>query len=428
VTVTTRAVDESLTGAAEGSAVVRHLRGLTRWVGAGRALTQTGRVKLADARELVAQLDTGDQIDPRIGDHVYRTTSSEELYGLNVILAWARAAGLVRVVKGRLVPVKKALPLLDRPLDLWDRAFEAFTSLGDAICPPGLAGSALQEEFEPAMTAVLSRLYGGRLPVGELYALAWEVSIDRYVIPAAPDPRAAMWRRVNDRDTELALRALESLGALHLSGAGEEAVAELTALGSRGARRLLGHAGPGEPVYELTVTLLDVSYPPVWRRLRVPAGIRLDRLHSVLQAAMGWEDHHLHAFFAGERRYGHPDADLELRDERGVPLADLVEGPGSRIEYVYDFGDEWQHEIVVERVLAGEAGDGGPACLAGQGACPPEDSGGAPGYQRLREALADPTDPEHEEFRTWLGLDETAEFAPERFDLDEVNRALLAIH
>jgi hypothetical protein len=428
MTVKAPVVDESLAAAADESAVVRHLRELTRWVGAGRGLTQTGRIKLADARALVALLETGDEIDPRFGDHVHRTTSSDELYGLNAILGWARVAGLVRVVRGRLVPVKKALPLLDRPLELWDRAFDAFTSLGEALCPEWLGGTLLRQEFEPAMTAVLTRLYGGPLPVGEVCALAWEVSSHRYVIPDAPDPRGPRWRRVNDRDTELALQALASLGALRLSGTGEAAVAELTALGVRGVRRMLGDAGPGEPVYELRVTLLDVSDPPVWRRVRVSAGIRLDRLHSVLQAAMGWEDYHLHAFFAGERRYGHADAEMELEDEQAVRLADLVDGKGSRIEYTYDFGDDWRHEIVVEGVLAAEAGDGRPVCLAGQGACPPEDCGGAPGYQRLREVLADPADPENAEIRTWLGLDETTEFAPERFELDRVNRALLAIH
>jgi hypothetical protein len=419
---------DGLTAAAEASVTVQRLREFARWVGAGRRLTQTGRITLADARELVALLQTGDKIDPKFGDRIFKTKSSEDLLGLNQIVEWAKASRLIQVSKGRLLPVKKRLPLLGRPLELWERVFEVFPLLGHAVCPSGLLASLLGQEFEPVMTAVLTRLYRGRLPFTEACELTWGLASERYVLGDGSEQHREMWRRRTDHDTERALQALEALGAIEMTGADEDRTIELTALGLHGVRRLLGEAGPGEPVYQLRVTLLDVSDPPVWRRLQVPARVRLDRLHSVLQAAMGWEDAHLHMFEAGRRRFGDADPELEFEDERKVRLADLVARKGTRIGYLYDFGDSWDHQIEVEETLVAEADVRYPVCLAGEGACPPEDCGGAGGYQRVREALADPADPEHDEVREWLGLDGSSDVTPGQFDLDQVNRALLAIH
>ncbi len=400
------------------------LRGLTRWVGTGRGLTQTGRIRLADAKGLVELLQTGDMIDRKTGDRVFRTTTSDELPGLTLAVSWAKAAGLVRVVKGRLVPVKKGQALLDRPLDLWDRAFDAFPSLGAVVCPSGWGESLLHREFEPAIRAVLTRLYGAPLLLSEACDLTWEMASFRYVIQHGED----LLRRENDRDTGLAIAALEALGAVHIDRASQAAHLELTGLGLRALRRLLSEAGPGEPICQVKVSLLGVDDPPVWRRLLVSAGVRLDRLHRILQAAMGWEDSHLHVFSAGDHRYGDPDPELDFEDERAVRLADLAGTRRARIGYTYDFGDSWEHAIVVENLLAAEEPVRYPVCVAGEGACPPEDCGGVPGYWRMREVLADPDDPEHEELRTWLGLDEGGlAFDPSRFDLGHVNRALKAI-
>jgi hypothetical protein len=109
----------------------------TRWVGAGRKLTQAGRLTLAHARELAELLDTGDVLDPLVGGQVHRTKSSEELPELNTVFEWAKAARLVRVTGGRVMVVKKNAALLERPLPLWERMFETFGALGPAICPPG---------------------------------------------------------------------------------------------------------------------------------------------------------------------------------------------------------------------------------------------------------------------------------------------------
>ncbi len=176
-----------------------------------------------------------------------------------------------------------------------------------------------------------------------------------------------------------------------------------------------------QPVLQLKLSLVGASKPPVWRRLLVPATIRLNRLHDVIQAAMGWEDYHLHAFSVGGVDYGPPDPELGHRDERTTALNDVISTPGDRMRYVYDFGDHWQHDVVVEKVLAAEPGARYPVCLTGKGRCPPEDCGGVWGYADLRQTLADPTHHEHGDMLEWLGIDTAAAFDPQAFDADDVN-------
>lgn len=168
-------------------------------------------------------------------------------------------------------------------------------------------------------------------------------------------------------------------------------------------------------IYQLRITLDEVD-PAVWRRVQVPGGYTLDRLHRVVQYAVGWSDYHLHAFDIGGLQYGTPDPDglLEVRDELDARL-DTVAVKGTRFRYTYDFGDWWDHEIVVEDVLPAEPDLTYPLCLEGGGACPPEDVGGPRGYADLLAALADPMHPDHLVMREWLGRPfDVAAFDPER--------------
>jgi len=146
----------------------------------------------------------------------------------------------------------------------------------------------------------------------------------------------------------------------------------------------------------LRITLRDVE-PAVVRVIDVPADATLRELHGLLQAALGWADSHLHQFTADGVRYGvpHPDwEDLEVEDEAAVRLRDLP----ARFEYLYDFGDSWEHDVeVVGR------GEETPGCVEGTGGCPPEDCGGAPGYEHLREVLADRRHEEYDQLRKWVG-------------------------
>jgi hypothetical protein len=156
----------------------------------------------------------------------------------------------------------------------------------------------------------------------------------------------------------------------------------------------------------------------------VPADIRLDWLHEVIQTSIGWTDTHLHVFSTRSGDYGIPDPELGYRNERTARLTQFLQQPGDRIHYSYDFGDGWEHDIVLEKRLNPEPGVQIPACLAGKGACPPEDCGGPWGYADLKEALADPRHEDHEGMLDWLGLDSVHGFDPAACDLAEINEAL----
>ena len=418
--------EESLTAAAAQAQPLRRLQAFTQWVGAGRRLTQTGRITLADARELIGLLGTGDVIDPEIGDRVFRTKSSEELRGITLIAEWAKASGLVRRTSGQLVAVKKHAGLLERPLELWAQMFEAFPRLGEALCVSGWSASLLRDDFQDGVGAVLETMArrGDALGLAEACALAWETVAPRYVLDDLTKEHLTTVRQLTDRDVRHALEVLGQLGAVRPSVNGNSV--ELTGLAVWALRRRLGTPALGDPVYRLKIALAQVADPPVWRRMLVPATMGLDRLHDVIQAAMGWLDYHLHVFSDGRTRYGVPDPELQFGDERAATVGDLLPRVGSRALYTYDFGDDWEHEIVLEQQLAAEPNVAYPVCVAGEGACPPEDCGGAWGYEHLREVLADPSSEEHQDMVAWLGLDKADDFDPHRFDVDQANRLLAA--
>jgi hypothetical protein len=177
-------------------------------------------------------------------------------------------------------------------------------------------------------------------------------------------------------------------------------------------------------IYQLKVTLLGTS-PPIWRRLLVPANITLAQLHDVLQTAMGWEDGHMHEFCVGQRRIGRPDPEDRLmgmptaESERTVRLSGILVRVGSKAIYTYDFGDSWEHSLVLEKRLPVDPTTTYPVCTDGQLACPPEDCGGIPGFYDLVEALGDPAHERHKEMLDWIG-----EFDPQAFSVESVNRTL----
>ena len=178
---------------------------------------------------------------------------------------------------------------------------------------------------------------------------------------------------------------------------------------------------PPTEIYQLKVTLKG-SQPPIWRRLQVPSDITLGQLHLVLQMAMGWHDSHLHHFIVSGVFFSVPSRDdfEPVRDERRFKLFQVAPGVKSKFVYEYDFGDSWEHAIVVEKSLAPEPGVHYPVCVKGKGACPPEDVGGVWGYADFLEALRDPAHAEHADVLEWAD----AEFDPEAFDLEAVNQLL----
>lgn len=178
-------------------------------------------------------------------------------------------------------------------------------------------------------------------------------------------------------------------------------------------------------VYQLKVSLVGLR-PPVWRRLLVPADLPLRALHEVIQVAFGWWDQHLHEFEIGGARFGTDDGEgwgPPPRDETATILEAVVD-VGDTFAYVYDFGDDWRHEVTVEAVLAATARDRYPACVDGRRACPPEDCGGVWGYTDFLHAIADPDDDDHEQMLQWIG----GKFDPEAFDPAEVDYRLRRPH
>jgi hypothetical protein len=192
--------------------------------------------------------------------------------------------------------------------------------------------------------------------------------------------------------------------------------------GRDAARRSGGRTLAGRTVHRLKITLRGAK-PPIWRRLEVPSDITLERLHLAIQEAFGWTGYHMWVFSTPAGEYGTADPELGHRSAAAKKLSDVAL-TGGRIRYTYDFGDDWEHGITVEDVLAAEPGMTYPRCTAGRRAGPPEDSGGIWGYEYLLEVLADPGHEEHRGRLEWLGLDSADGLDPAAFDLAEVNEAL----
>ena len=167
-------------------------------------------------------------------------------------------------------------------------------------------------------------------------------------------------------------------------------------------------AGPVEKVVQLKIELCDIA-PPVWRRVAVPADLPLRRVHDVIQAVFGWLDYHLHQFEVGDRVYGQTEIAGEdfgpgrQYSDRNVTLGALVDRGFERFVYRYDFGDDWEHVVTVERVGGPDEGAEYPVLLAGARRAPPEDCGGAPGFEVFLEAMADEAHDEHEAMMDWYG-------------------------
>ena len=169
---------------------------------------------------------------------------------------------------------------------------------------------------------------------------------------------------------------------------------------------------------QIRVELCDVE-PTVWRRILVPDGITMAELAEILLIAMGWGNVHLHLFEVGDKVYGSADDEAEDDeiDESGVIVSDAL-GRHDRFDFEYDFGDGWDHDVVIEERSSSTVDFAD--CLGGENACPPEDVGGPGGYRDFLEAIADPAREDHTQYLEWVG----GSFDPFQFDADGVNAAL----
>lgn len=158
-------------------------------------------------------------------------------------------------------------------------------------------------------------------------------------------------------------------------------------------------------IVRLLITLDDVK-PPVRRRVEVPLAIRLDRLHLVLQATMGWTNSHLYEIRARDVGWGLPDPDFGdgPLDAKKARLVDVLEDIGTKtLKYLYDFGDGWEHTVKVERIADAVPGVAYPVLIDAIGRCPPEDVGGSWGYAEFLDTIADPAHENHAEMKEWAG-------------------------
>lgn len=180
-------------------------------------------------------------------------------------------------------------------------------------------------------------------------------------------------------------------------------------------------------IYQIKISLKGFT-PMIWRRILIPSDLLLYDFHRIIQTTMGWTNSHLHQFVKNRTFFSvrYPDDDF-WNDARSIDyvkkkirVSDLLTFPKDRMIYEYDFGDGWEHNIVLEKILPFDNKKEYPVCVAGKMSCPPEDCGGVWGYANMLGVLKQPDHEEYEDIVDWIGED----FNPEHFDIDEVNLLL----
>ena len=178
-------------------------------------------------------------------------------------------------------------------------------------------------------------------------------------------------------------------------------------------------------IFQFKIALKNIK-PLIWRRIQVEGSYTFWDLHVAIQDSMGWTDTHLHHFEI-------VNPTTRIKDEIGIPDEDEISGrilagweeqidnyfteDNDIADYIYDYGDDWEHVVKLEKILERTAGVSYPICTDGERACPPEDCGGSWGYEDFLEAIMDPSHERHEELLEWVGGD----FDPEHFDIKDIH-------
>jgi hypothetical protein len=179
-----------------------------------------------------------------------------------------------------------------------------------------------------------------------------------------------------------------------------------------------------EDIATVRIELRDTD-PLIWRQVEVPTSVTLKGLHEIIQAAMGWLDYHLWEFTIGKQAYALRTSDgwgPEPERADKTHLCDVLKPGKTTIEYLYDFGDNWECRLVVTKARQGESGVLYPRYVGGEHNAPPEDCGGTPGFYHMLDALADPENPEHEDVSDWAG-----DYDPHHIDEEQIRAAMTRI-
>lgn len=182
-------------------------------------------------------------------------------------------------------------------------------------------------------------------------------------------------------------------------------------------------------MFQFKIQIKDLKKPPVWRRVLVPETFTFHQFHEVIQVAFEWFDEHLYQFtpkgYGTEPKISIP-SEYEWEpsvDSTKLKLKDIFKTKGQSFVYIYDFGDDWTHKITLEEIT--EEKGIKPSCIAGKGACPPEDCGGIYGYERIKEVFANrPESEEADDLREWLGLEDDEVWDVNEFNMEEVNEEM----
>lgn len=177
--------------------------------------------------------------------------------------------------------------------------------------------------------------------------------------------------------------------------------------------------------FEFKIQLQGISKPPVWRKLKMPENATFEQFHLAIQNAFGWDNYHAYMFspegYGSEYQIEPPNEwpEGDSRDAQKIKLKDIFSEEKQTFIYTYDFGDDWEHKITLERITPEKVTK--PSCIKGKGKCPPEDCGGIWGYPDFLDAVSNPDNPEYEEMREWAGLEEGEEWDVNEFDLEKTN-------
>ena len=182
-------------------------------------------------------------------------------------------------------------------------------------------------------------------------------------------------------------------------------------------------------LYQIKISLIGAK-PPIWRRLLIDPDTTFQDLHRIIQLAMGWQVSHLHLFQAQDGRLlgdlaEDEDSMLNVEDESAVAVSSLLAREGQALMYEYDFGDSWEHDVKLEKILPGDQEEPLPRCVKAVRQCPPEDVGGLPGFYDFLEAMEDAAHPEHDAMLQWRGGEW---FDPDYVNLNQINEDLHERH